>query len=53
MQSKKMPCEKYDRTVGYFSSTANMNKGKRAEQADRKRFDANAYCKKEFSEDIK
>lgn len=49
--NKKMPVEKYDRVCGYFSSTVNMNKGKKDEQANRKRFDANAYCKKEFSEE--
>jgi len=48
--SKKMPVECYSRVVGYFRPKADTNPGKRAEIDDRKLFDANAYCKKEFSE---
>lgn len=35
---KKIECEIYDRTVGYFASTKTMNRGKREEQSMRKRF---------------
>ena len=45
---RKIPVEVYDRTVGYFSSTMMMNKGKKEEQKNRKRFDANKYCQENF-----
>jgi len=45
---KKIQCEIYDRTVGYFSSTSQMNKGKKEEQSMRRRFNANKYCSEEF-----
>jgi hypothetical protein len=32
------PTEVYDRTVGYYRPVKNMNKAKRAEQRDRKRY---------------
>jgi len=50
MQNKKMPVECYTRVVGYFRPKNDTNPGKRAEIEDRRLFDANAYCKKEFSE---
>ena len=48
---QKVPCEIYDRCVGYFRPTEQMNKGKQEEQSMRKRFDANAYCKGEFKKE--
>lgn len=47
---KKVPVECYTRIVGYFRPSAESNRGKQAEIADRRPFDANAYCKKEFQE---
>lgn len=48
MTERKMKCMVYDRTVGYFAPTDTMHKGKQEEQSQRKRFDANAYCRREF-----
>ena len=42
----------YTRVVGYFSPSANWNKGKAEEIRQRRLFDANAYCKREFKEAI-
>lgn len=50
MTERKMPVECYSRVVGYFRPISQANPGKRAEMEDRLPFDANAYCKKEFSE---
>ena len=49
-ESRKVPVLSYTRVVGYFSPSANWNKGKAEEIRQRKLFDANAYCKKEFQE---
>jgi anaerobic ribonucleoside-triphosphate reductase len=35
---KQIPVECYDRTVGYFSTTDRMNKGKQEEVSSRKRY---------------
>lgn len=50
MNERKIPVLSYTRVVGYFSPSANWNKGKAEEIRQRRLFDANAYCKKEFSE---
>ena len=47
---RRVPVECYTRIVGYFRPKSESNKGKLAEINDRRLFDANAYCKKEFSE---
>ena len=41
--SKKIPVLNYTRVVGYFSPSSNWNKGKAAEIADRRPFDANKF----------
>jgi len=45
MQNKKIPVDCYDRVCGYFSSSANWNKGKAEERRILKRFDANKFLK--------
>ena len=42
----------YTRVVGYFSPSANWNKGKAEEIRQRRLFDANKYCAREFKEAI-
>lgn len=43
-----VPCEIWDRTCGYYQNTANYNKGKAAEQRDRKRFSITKALNKEI-----
>ena len=47
---RRVPVECYTRIVGYFRPKSESNKGKQAEINDRRPFDANAYCKREFKE---
>lgn len=46
MKTKKIPCEIYDRVVGYYRPTNQFNKGKQEEQKERKRYDANKKDRK-------
>ena len=50
--SRKVPVECYTRIVGYFRPKSESNRGKQAEINDRRPFDTNAYCKREFKEAI-
>lgn len=47
---RRVPVLSYTRVVGYFSPSANWNKGKAEEISQRRLFDANKYCAKEFTE---
>ena len=47
---RRVPVLSYTRVVGYFSPSANWNKGKAEEIRQRRLFDANEYCKREFKE---
>ena len=49
MTERKIPVECWSRVVGYFRPRSEANPGKREEMNDRKTFDANAYCRREFS----
>ena len=41
---KKVPVLTYDRCVGYYAPTRDMNRGKKEEVSMRKRFDVNAFA---------
>ena len=47
---RRVPVECYTRIVGYFRLKSESNRGKQAEINDRRLFDANEYCKREFTE---
>ena len=49
---RRVPVLSYTRVVGYFSPSANWNKGKAEEIRQRRLFDANKYCAREFKEAI-
>ena len=46
---RRVPVLSYTRVVGYFSPSANWNKGKAEEIRQRRLFDANKYLKGESS----
>ena len=41
MENRKIPVECYDRIVGYFRRIEDANRGKKAEIAERKRYNPN------------
>ena len=47
---RRVPVLSYTRVVGYFSPSSNWNKGKAEEIRQRRLFDANKYCEREFKE---
>ena len=49
---RRVPVLSYTRVVGYFSPSSNWNRGKAEEIRQRRLFDANKYCEREFKEAI-
>ena len=52
MKQVKVPVEQFDRVSGYFRPTFAMNKGKREEQRERKRFDVKKLNSNEVNTEL-